>query len=198
MPQESPTKKFKIAILGSGGGTNAQAIIDRFRNHPFIEVSQVISNNSSARILERAYENHISTFVINRNSLYETGQLLEILNEAKIDLVVLAGFLWLIPKNLIEQFPKKIINIHPTLLPNFGGKGMYGMYVHKAVIAAKEKKSGITIHFVNEKFDSGEVIFQKSISLSPEETAESLSKKVLKLEHQHFPEVIEKLLTSRL
>ena len=145
--------KKKIAIFASGEGTNAQRIIDYFKTSPSIEIAMVLSNKSSANVLNRAATATIPAFVIDRTDFYEKDVVVKQLKEAKIDLIVLAGFLWLIPESLVNAFPDKIVNIHPALLPKFGGKGMYGMHVHKAVIEAKEKESGISIHFVNEEYD---------------------------------------------
>lgn len=184
----------KIAIFASGTGSNARKIVEYFQAHPNIEVALVISNKPTAPVLKMAAENQISTLIISKESFYQTEAILTAL--AQVDLIVLAGFLWLIPAYLIKHFPKKIINIHPALLPEYGGKGMYGKYVHQAVKAAGESHSGITIHYVNEVYDEGQIIFQESCELEADDTAEQIAQKVLALEHAHFAPVIEQLLTK--
>ena len=183
-----------IAIFASGEGTNAQHIIDHFKLSDKIKIALIVSNRSTANVLERAKKSEIATLVIDRPSFYESDKTIEQLKTKKIDFIVLAGFLWIIPENLIKAFPNKIINIHPALLPKYGGKGMFGMNVHQAVIEAKDKQSGISIHYVNEKYDEGKMISQHTCTLSENETAESLAKKIHELEHAHFPKVIEGLL----
>ncbi len=184
-----------VAIFASGEGTNAQTIIDYFKSSDRIKIALVVSNKSTANVLNRAKNNSIPTLVIDRNSFYESNAVVEQLKEANIDLVVLAGFLWMIPENLIKAFPDKIINIHPALLPKFGGKGMFGINVHNAVIDAKEKESGITIHFVNEKYDEGKIIAQYKCEILESESPESLAMKIHELEYNHFPKAIENLLS---
>ncbi len=183
----------KIAIFASGTGSNASKIVEYFKGHPSIEVSLVVSNKATAPVLDMAATSGIPTLLLNRASFYETEELLGQLKG--IDLIVLAGFLWLIPDYLVRHFPRRIVNIHPALLPKYGGKGMYGKYVHQAVQAAGEKESGITIHYVNEHYDEGRLIFQTSCLLEPEDDAEVIARKVLSLEHRHFAPVIEQLLT---
>lgn len=199
-PGPTNTPKFdkikRIAIFGSGGGSNAQAIIDHFENHEQIEVGLIVSNKKDAFILERGKKHDIPTVLRTKKDFKSSEKILEILDEQNIDLIVLAGFLLLIPAYLVKAYPNQIINIHPALLPKFGGKGMYGMNVHRAVAEAKEIKSGPTIHYVNEKFDEGEIIAQFKVALENEDTPESIAKKVLQLEHKHYPEVIEDLLTE--
>jgi phosphoribosylglycinamide formyltransferase-1 len=153
-----------------------------------------VSNDAEAAVLDMAAEKGIDFLVIDKQCLREESFLDDVLLAHEVDLIVLAGFLWLIPQRLIELFPDRIINIHPALLPKYGGKGMYGMKVHRAVKAAAEEKSGITIHYINERYDEGEYIFQKSVDLDKEDSPEEIASKVLKLEHYHFPRVIEKLL----
>ncbi|MEL6836889.1 MAG: phosphoribosylglycinamide formyltransferase [Bacteroidota bacterium] len=184
----------QIAIFASGTGSNARKIIEYFADHPSIKVSLVVSNRKSAPVLEMAAENGVATLVISRSSFYETEDILKAL--ATIETVVLAGFLWLIPSYLVKAFPQRIVNIHPALLPKYGGKGMYGMNVHRAVSEAGETESGMTIHYVNEEYDEGQIIFQASCPLIPGEAAENIAQKVLSLEHQHFAPVIEQLLTN--
>lgn len=184
-----------IAIFASGEGTNAQTIIDYFKSSQKIKIALVVSNKSTANVLNRAKNNNIATLVIDRNGFYESNNVIEVLKNANIDLIVLAGFLWMIPENLVKAFPNKIVNIHPALLPKFGGKGMYGMNVHKAVIEAKEKESGISIHFVNEHYDEGKIIAQYKCEVSENDTAEDLAKKIQLLEYNHFSKTIETLLS---
>lgn len=185
----------KIAIFASGEGTNAQRIIDYFKSSHKIKIALVVSNNANANVLNRAKNNSIETFTIDKKIFYETQQIIEKLKSKNIDLIVLAGFLWMIPENLIQSFSNKIINIHPALLPKFGGKGMYGKHVHKAVIDGNEKESGISIHYVNEKYDEGKIISQHKCEITQAETVESLAKKIHQLEYEFFPKVIEQILT---
>jgi phosphoribosylglycinamide formyltransferase-1 len=186
-----------IAIFASGEGTNTQNIIDYFKSPACgIKVALVISNNSGANVLNRAKEAGIPSIVIDRATFYNSDQLIEQLKSAHIDLIVLAGFLWKIPENLIKNFPDKIINIHPALLPKYGGKGMYGMNVHKAVVDAKEKESGISIHFVNENYDEGQLIEQHICSIIPSDTPETVAYKIHQLENEFFPKAILDLLMN--
>lgn len=187
-------QKKNIAIFASGEGTNAQSIIDHFRNSKLARIALVVCNKANANVLNRAQKEGIDTLLLDKASFYGTDLTLEIVKKHKIDLIVLAGFLWMMPENLIRAFPEKIINIHPALLPKFGGKGMYGMYVHKAVIDSKEKESGISIHFVNENYDEGKIIAQCKCNVSENDTAEMLAEKVKKLEHKYFAKTIEKIL----
>ncbi|HWZ21837.1 MAG TPA: phosphoribosylglycinamide formyltransferase [Cytophagaceae bacterium] len=187
----------KIAIFCSGSGSNAQKIIEYFQNRNDIKIAVLMSNKADAYALEHAKNANIPTWVFNRNDFYNTELVLEKLKAYEIDYIILAGFLWLIPENLVRNFPEKIINIHPALLPKFGGKGMFGMHVHNAVVANKESESGITIHFVNAHYDEGNVIFQTSCALEPTDTSEEVAKKVLSLEHTHFPRVIEEVIQKK-
>ena len=184
-----------IAIFASGEGTNAQHIIDYFKNSTAIKVSLVVSNKSTANVLNRAKESNIPALIITKEDFYESDKTIEQLTHYTIDVLILAGFLWMIPESLIKAFPDKIINIHPALLPKFGGKGMYGMNVHKAVIDSKEKESGITIHYVNEKYDEGKLIFQHTCVVCENETPESLAQKIQRMEHVFFPREIERLMS---
>lgn len=186
----------KIAIFASGNGSNAEKIFDYFKNHPKGKVSLLLTNNPNAPVRDRAKKFGISEVVFNRATFYETGQIPTLLKDNEIDLVVLAGFMWLVPENLVKAFPKKIVNIHPALLPKYGGKGMYGSFVHTAVVEAREKESGITIHYVNENYDEGDVIFQEKCKIDPSDTPVDLAEKIHILEHKHYPKVIEKLLHS--
>ncbi len=185
-----------IAIFASGTGSNAKKIIEYFAHHQNIKVSLVVSNRGSAPVLTMASSNGVDTFVIQRQSFYHTEEVLDVLKKYQIDCIVLAGFLWLIPPYLIQYFPNKIVNIHPALLPKYGGKGMYGSYVHQAVKAANEKESGVTIHLIDEVYDRGKMLFQQSCELKPSDTAEEIARKVLKLEHQYFAPIIEQFLNN--
>ncbi len=186
----------RIAIFASGTGSNARKIIEHFQSNDDISVDIVISNKKNAKVLDMAAGHGIDTLIINRASFYESKEVVDILKQRKIDLIVLAGFLWLVPASLIKAFPKRVINIHPALLPKYGGKGMYGMNVHKAVKAAGEHESGLTIHFVNEKYDEGGYIFKAACKLSGNETPEEIAQKVLKMEHKYFPQVVERVLLT--
>lgn len=184
----------KIALFASGSGTNAQNIIEYFSDNEQVKVDSLWSNKPTAFALKRAEKLNIETFVLTREQFYQSDEIVERLKKRRVDLIVLAGFLWLIPKNLIDNFT--IINIHPALLPKYGGKGMYGMNVHRAVIDSGDSESGISIHFVNEKFDEGEVIFQARCPVFPDDTPEKLAERVHQLEYSHFPRVIENLIVK--
>ena len=183
-----------IAIFASGGGSNAQKIIDYFEGNKKIKISLVVSNKAGAKVLDIAKSANIDTFVVNRAYFYESEQILQELKSKKIDLIVLAGFLWLIPIYMVKAFENQMVNIHPSLLPKFGGKGMHGSHVHEAVAGAKETISGITIHYVTENYDEGAYIFQTSCSIEPSDDALVIAKKVLALEHEFFAPTIEKIL----
>jgi phosphoribosylglycinamide formyltransferase-1 len=180
-----------IALFASGRGSNAQAIIEYVSENDDINVGLIVSNKSTAGVLLIAEEYNIPSLVLNRDSFKDGAEMLGAIYDHKIDVIVLAGFLWKIPNYLIQAFPEKIINIHPALLPKYGGKGMYGEHVHQAVFDNKEKESGITIHLVNEKYDDGKVLFQASTELSEEETPKQIAKKVLELEHYYYPRIVE-------
>lgn len=188
---------YKIALFASGSGTNVENIAQYFKNHKNIEVSLVLSNKKNAFVLERAKKLGIPTLVFNREQFYGSNYVVKSLIDYDIDLVVLAGFLWLIPISLIDAFPRKILNIHPALLPKYGGKGMYGDKVHQAVVENNEDESGITIHFVNDKYDEGEVLFQAKCPVSKTDTPQLVAQKVHALEYEHFPKVIEKYLLAK-
>lgn len=185
-----------IIIFASGTGSNAEAIIRYFNNNSSINIEAVFSNNAHAEVLEKAQKMGVNRFVFNNNQLTNSSDVLKQLVQLSPSLVVLAGFLKKIPQNIIEAFPNKIINIHPALLPKYGGKGMYGQYIHRAVVQNQESESGISIHYVNKNYDEGGLIFQAKCSLSENETPESLSKKVRVLEHTHYPLIIEKILNN--
>lgn len=186
----------KITIFASGSGSNAENIIQYFLSKPEISVDSVFCNVAEAYVLKRAEKYNIPTFLFNREDLKNQEKVLQILQERQIDFIVLAGFLWLMPSFIVSAFPNRIINIHPALLPHHGGKGMYGMKVHEAVIAAGEKESGITIHYINNQYDKGDPIFQARCPVEAGETPESLAKKVHALEYAHFPRVIEEILQN--
>lgn len=183
-----------IAIFASGTGTNAKKIIEHFEDVEDITVRLIVSNKADAPVLGIARAHHIETLLLDRQTFYQTTRTLEQLRQADIDFIVLAGFLWLMPSYLVKAFEGKMINIHPALLPKYGGKGMYGMKVHQAVAEAGEERTGITIHYVNEVYDEGEIIFQAACSLSPRDTPQEIARKVQRLEHRYFPAVVEKVI----
>jgi phosphoribosylglycinamide formyltransferase-1 len=186
---------IRIAVFASGNGTNAENIIKYFQNSSIAQVVLIISNNKDAKVLDRANTHNIKSLCFNRGEFYHSQMINDILFK-QVDFIVLAGFLWKIHDSLIKLFPDKIINIHPALLPKYGGKGMYGMRVHRAVKDNRDSKTGITIHYVNENYDEGNIIFQKSVSISPKDTPLDIAKKVHKLEYLFYPEVIEKVIIS--
>lgn len=181
----------RIAILASGTGSNARKIVEHLKDSEHIEVALIASNKSKAKVLDMSKDHEIPTCVISREDFYDNGAFAERLKNENIGWIVLAGFLWLVPEDLVKQYPNRIVNIHPALLPQYGGKGMYGMNVHRAVKEAQEAQSGMTIHLVNEKYDDGEYLFQASVDLNQEDTAEVIASKVLQLEHQYYPTVVE-------
>lgn len=185
----------KISIFVSGNGTNLQRIAEYFANDPEVEIANVVCNNPNAYSIERAHKLGIPLRMVTKKAFNEETFTQEML-AVNPDLIVLAGFLLHLPDHLIKAFPKRIINIHPALLPKYGGKGFYGEHVHQAVVAAKEPVSGITIHYVNEIYDNGEIIFQAQCQLDENETADSLAAKIHQLEQTHFPVIIEKVLKS--
>jgi len=184
----------RIVIFASGSGTNAENIIKHFQRKKNAEVTHVFSNKSHAKVLNRAHALKIQALHFDREALYQTNDVLHILLDAQPDLIVLAGFLWIFPKKIIDKFPKKVLNIHPALLPKYGGKGMYGHHVHEAVVQNQEKESGITIHYVNEHYDEGAIVFQAKTAISSEDTPDDVAHKIHQLEYKHFPEVIEQVL----
>lgn len=192
-------KKIKdgplIAIFASGAGSNAQKIVEHFSNKASIgKIALVVCNKPAAGVINIAKKNAIDTLIIEKDTFFNSAIYIDELKRKGIDFIVLAGFLWKVPVALIKAYPDKIVNIHPALLPNYGGKGMYGNYVHEAVIAAGEKESGITIHYVDELYDHGSIIFQATCAINDKDTAHSLAQKILMLEHQHYPRVIEEVL----
>ena len=192
----------RIVIFASGNGTNAQRIINHFEGRTDAQVVQVLSNNKDAKVLDRATALQISAISFNRTSFYKTDHILNLLKATQPDLIVLAGFLWLFPENIISVFPGKVINIHPALLPDFGGKGMYGKYVHEAVYAwakanpEQSTQTGITIHKVTPEYDKGEFIFQAKVAVTQKDTPKTIAQKVQVLEHEHFPKVIDDILST--
>ncbi len=184
-----------IAIFASGRGSNAQAIIDHFKGNTAIKVALIVTNNKTAGVIQIAKDNRIPFDIISPAELKEEETTLDLLELYQIDLIVLAGFLLLIPAYLVKAYPNKIINIHPALLPKYGGKGMYGSKVHETVLSNKETETGITIHYVNEKYDEGEYIAQFRCHVEPSDSTETITAKVHKLEHEHYPKEIEKLLS---
>ncbi|MCH5599755.1 phosphoribosylglycinamide formyltransferase [Niabella ginsengisoli] len=187
--------KTRLAIFASGAGSNAQKIIDHFKNSPLAEVALIGCNKPNAGVLNIATKENIDSFIIEREQYKKDGYT-DFLHEKRIDFIILAGFLWKIPQPLIDAYPRKIINIHPALLPNYGGKGMYGSFVHEAVITNKEKQSGISIHYVDEHYDHGDIIFQATCDIVTGDTPDSLAQKIHQLEHEHFPRVIEEWLVG--
>lgn len=183
-----------IAVFASGSGTNAEAIIRYFENHPSIKVALVLSNNPSAPVIKMAHQHQIISAIVSKNFFEDEARMSALLQSQQIAFIALAGFLQLIPEWLVKKFPNRIVNIHPALLPKYGGKGMYGKKVHQAVLAAGETQSGMTIHFVNEKYDEGQIVLQQKAPIAPGETPETLAQKVLALEHLHYPQAIERLL----
>jgi phosphoribosylglycinamide formyltransferase-1 len=190
-PEGRSQMKSHIAILASGNGSNAEEIIQYFKQHPSADVRLILSNNPKAYVLTRAANHNIDARVFSREEFADKTKIISWLKEKEITHVVLAGFLWLIPDYLIRAYPNKIINIHPALLPKYGGKGMYGLKVHEAVKAAGEKETGITIHLVNEHYDEGEILFQGKCKIEETYTAEQIAKCVHQLEYEHYPRVIE-------
>lgn len=186
--------KKRIAIFASGSGSNAQKIMEHFKRSSEAEVVLILTNNPQAYVLQRADNFEIPSHIFSRREFYDTDDVIRLLKNLQVDLIVLAGFLWLVPPSLLKAFPNKIINLHPALLPKFGGKGMYGDNVHKAVLEAGEEESGITIHFVNENFDEGEILHQSRFKIEPGDNLEMIKFKGQQLEHHHFPRVIESLL----
>jgi phosphoribosylglycinamide formyltransferase-1 len=189
-------KTKRMVVFASGNGTNFHNIALYFVDKKHIQIALLIGNKSDAFVFERAKEWHIPSLLIDRESFYQTNKILNVLKEINPDLIVLSGFLWLIPENIIKAFSQKIINIHPALLPKYGGKGMYGMHVHRAVANNKEKETGISIHYVNKEYDKGDLILQAKCKLTPKDTPEIIAEKVHQLEYTYFPATIEKLLMS--
>lgn len=186
----------RIAIFASGSGSNAQRLMEYFKKSSEVEVAVILTNNPDAYVLERADNFEVPTHIFDKEELRNPNEVLKLLQQMKIDLIVLAGFLWLIPSFIIEAFPKRIINIHPALLPKHGGKGMYGSRVHEAVLANKEKQSGITIHYVNEHYDEGDIILQAHCDVNKKDTVELLTYNIHQLEYHYLPKVVEELVSK--
>lgn len=187
----------RIAIFASGTGSNARKIIEYFKNHESTAVALVVSNNASAGVLQIAERENIPTLLIEKEQFFRGDGYVPFLKSQHINFIVLAGFLWKIPSTILSAYPNSIINIHPALLPKYGGKGMYGSNVHSAVLSAGDKVSGITIHYVDEHYDNGDIIFQDKCDVLPSDTPESLAQKIHELEHQHFPRVIDQVVSQR-
>ncbi|WP_461532616.1 phosphoribosylglycinamide formyltransferase [Sinomicrobium sp.] len=184
----------KIIVFASGSGTNAENIVRFFSESEKARVVLILSNKRDAGVLDRANRLDIDALYFNRRALYRSNLIAKLVKDIAPDLIVLAGFLWKFPENILRDFPNKVINIHPALLPKYGGKGMYGMNVHRAVIANRETESGITIHYVNENYDEGAVIFQSKVAVLPTDSPEEVAEKIHALEYEHFPRVIAQLL----
>lgn len=186
----------RIAIFASGAGSNANKIIDHFAPSKSVKVALIVCNKTGAGVISIAADNNIPLLMLDKEEFFRGSGYVEFFKEAGIDLIVLAGFLWKIPETLIKAYRNRIINIHPALLPKFGGKGMYGTKVHEAVIAAGEKESGITIHYVDEHYDNGDIIFQATCPVYENDTPDALATRIHSLEHENFPKVIEQCLNS--
>lgn len=186
----------RIAIFASGAGSNAKRIIDHFKNSALAEIGLIVCNKKEAGVLQIAEKEKIPFIIIEKEKFFKGNAYLDELKEKKIDFIVLAGFLWKIPDILLKAYPKKIINIHPALLPKHGGKGMYGQNVHQAVLSAQEKESGITIHYVDEHYDNGDIILQIKCPVLENDTAESLAQRIHSLEHANYPVIIEELVRN--
>jgi phosphoribosylglycinamide formyltransferase 1 len=187
----------RIAIFASGAGSNAAKIIEYFKDHQKTGVTLVACNNPSAGVLQIAARENIPTLIIEKEQFFRGDGYVPFLKNKQIDFIVLAGFLWKIPSTILAAYPNSIINIHPALLPKYGGKGMYGLNVHSAVLNAGDKVSGITVHYVDEQYDNGDIIFQDKCEVLPSDTPESLAEKIHRLEHQHFPRVIDQVVSLR-
>jgi len=185
---------INVAIFASGAGSNAQKLIDYFRQHTQIKIALIVCNKPGAGVLTIAQNEKIPSLLIEKEQFFRGNAYVEELKQHNVDFIVLAGFLWKVPVQLVKAFPQRIINIHPALLPNYGGKGMYGRFVHEAVIAAKETESGISIHYVDELYDHGKIIFQANCTVDENDTPETLAKKIHLLEHLHYPAVISQVL----
>lgn len=183
----------RIVIFASGSGSNAENIYSYFKENDSVTINHILTNNKNAKVLERAKRLNVSSKVFNRSEFNDETKLLKFLKD-EADLIVLAGFLWKVPDHIVKTFPNKIVNIHPALLPKYGGKGMYGMNVHDAVVANKERETGITIHYVNENYDEGAIIFQVKTEVLNTDTADDVAAKIHELEYEHFPKVIEKII----
>jgi phosphoribosylglycinamide formyltransferase 1 len=184
-----------VAIFASGAGSNAEKIIQYFAGHSLVKVQLVVSNKAEAGVVGVAHRANLPVLIIEKENFFRGDHYIPALKAHRIDFIVLAGFLWKVPAALIDAYRGRILNIHPALLPGYGGKGMYGAVVHQAVIDAGEKESGITIHYVDEHYDHGDVVFQERCTISENETADTLAEKIHQLEHTHYPRIIEKIAT---
>ena len=191
LPKPAPKK---IVLFASGSGTNAENIIRYFHKDDKVKVEALFSNNRAAKALRRAHDLKVKALHFDREALYHSDEVLNLLKDMNPDLIVLAGFLWIFPQKILDSFHNKVINIHPALLPKYGGKGMYGMKVHEAVVEKQELETGISIHFVNENYDEGKLIFQTTCPVDAGDTAEDIAEKIHALEYKYFPQVIENLL----
>lgn len=191
------SKPIRLAILGSGNGTNAQQISEYFAGRDDVQVVSIIYNVKDAYIAQRAYNLGIEARYFGRKDFYQTGAVLDYLREKQADWVILAGFLWLVPQPILDAYPQRVINIHPALLPKYGGKGMYGHHVHEAVVAAGETESGITIHIVDENYDRGTILEQARCSVTKDDTPDTLAAKIHLLEKEYFPRVIDRTIHAR-
>jgi phosphoribosylglycinamide formyltransferase 1 len=185
----------RIAIFASGAGSNARKIIEHFSQHPKIRIELIVCNKPQAGVLNIADEHGIPTLILDKEQFFRGNAYVDEFKADDIDFIVLAGFLWKVPNALIHAYPEKIVNIHPALLPKYGGKGMYGNFVHEAVIANKETESGISIHVVDEVYDHGKIVFQAKCEVKTDDTPESLAARIHELEHKHYARVIEELLS---
>lgn len=186
-----------IAIFASGSGSNTEKIIEYFKDRDDVHISAVYTNNRTAGVLKKAKNRNVDTVVFDRSDFYNSELIINDLQRRQVKLIILAGFLWLIPESLIDAFPDRIINIHPALLPNYGGKGMYGIHVHRAVSQAGESETGITVHFVNKEYDKGRIISQIRCPVIPNESPNVIAAKVLKVEHLYYPQIIDQLLENK-
>jgi phosphoribosylglycinamide formyltransferase-1 len=188
----------RIVIFASGSGSNAERIIEYFEKKGGVEVVMILTNNPQAGVIERGRRLGVPTLIFDRKTFTQTDKIVEILRYQAVDWVILAGFLWLVPQNIIRTFHNRIINIHPALLPKYGGKGMWGHHVHQAVVDNRDKESGITIHMVDEKYDEGKVIFQARCAVDENDTADTVAQKIHLLEYEHFPVIIDKVVNWEL
>lgn len=195
--REETTFMRNIALFASGNGTNAERIMEHFRNHPEIRVSHVFTNRPDAGVLKRAERMGVETTVFGKEDFVENGKVMRALRDMGVETIVLAGFLWLLPPAIVHEWSGRIINIHPALLPDFGGKGMFGAHVHRAVLESGRKESGITIHLVNDEYDKGKILFQARTEVTSGDTETSLAAKIQELEHRYFPEIVEKFILKQ-
>ncbi|MDD2564355.1 MAG: phosphoribosylglycinamide formyltransferase [Salinivirgaceae bacterium] len=188
--------KKNIAIFASGSGSNAEVIVKHFKQHSYIDVSCIFTNNKDAYVLQRANKLNIPAYIFVANDIKQNGRIAETLENERIDFIILAGYMKLIPEWMVYKYKNRIVNIHPALLPKYGGKGMYGSHVHEAVINAQESETGITIHIVNNEYDKGGILYQASCPILPNDNPKTLAERIHKLEHQHYPRVIENYILS--